>query len=312
MTQDLRSAFPDTILEVGKEDSNLVVLVGDIGHFALQPFAEACPGRYYNVGILEPTIISMAAGMASVGLYPVVHTIAPFLIERSFEQLKLDFCYQELGGTLMSVGSAFEYSTLGGTHHTYDDIALVRSLPGSEVIYPASPKELNLLFKQTYANGNLTYIRMTRQDHGVDFSDDKIQFGKGILVKEGCDITLIAAGPQLKNIMGSLELLSNAGIDAEILYYPTLKPFDAELARQSINKTKRVLTVEEHIELGGLGDQVLRAIQGIDGVSMDNLCIPDHFLRNYGTYQEHCEKLGFTPQNITNMALKLCNMNNSD
>jgi transketolase len=306
MSQNLREAFPDTILEVGRQDPRLTVLVGDIGHFALQPFAEACPGRYYNLGILEPTIISTAAGLSSVGLYPVIHTIAPFLIERSFEQLKLDFCYQKLGGTLMSVGSAFEYTTLGGTHHTYSDIALVRTLPGTEVIYPASVKELNLLFKQTYSNEKLTYIRMTRQDHGVNFNDDQIILGKGILVKNGRDITLIAMGPQLKNIMLSLEILSNQGIDAEVIYYPTLKPFDSEIVRESVRKTRKVLAIEEHIKLGGLGEQVMNAIQGINNVKMKFLCIPEGFLRNYGTYQEHCESLGFTPQNILKLSQELC------
>jgi transketolase len=280
--------------------------VGDIGHFALQPFAEACPGRYYNLGILEPTIISTAAGLSSVGLYPVIHTIAPFLIERSFEQLKLDFCYQGLGGTLMSVGSSFEYTTLGGTHHTYDDLALVSALPGTEVIHPASINELNLLFKQTYANSNLTYIRMTRQDHGVKFTNDKVKLGKGILVKEGRDITLVAIGSQLKNLIESLDILRNKNIDAEVLYYPTIKPFDAELVRESVKKTKRVLTVEEHIKLGALSYQVMNAVQGIDGVKIDNLCIPEQFLRNYGTYQEHCDFLGFTPQNIARLAQELC------
>ena len=311
MSQDLRSAFPDTILEVGVQDPRLVMLVGDIGHFALQPFAQACPGRYYNLGILEPTIISTAAGIASLGLCPVVHTIAPFLIERSFEQLKLDFCYQDLGGTLMSVGSAFEYTTLGSTHHTYDDMALVRALPGSEVIYPASVKELNLLFKQVYANGKLTYIRMTRQDHGQKFHDDQIELGKGILVKEGRDITVIAIGPQLRNVMESIDILNSKNIDVEILYYPTLKPFDSELARESIRKTKNVLTIEEHIKVGGIGEQVLDVVQGIDGVSVKSLCIPDQIIRNYGTYHEHCENLGFTAQNVSELAMELCGRKNN-
>ncbi|MFQ5737780.1 MAG: hypothetical protein ACE5JX_02125, partial [Acidobacteriota bacterium] len=100
--KSIRRQFADTMLAVGREDSNLVVLVGDISHFILQPFAQTCPGRYYNVGICEPTIVSMAAGLAKVGYTPVVHTIAPFLIERSFEQIKLDFCYQQLGGNLVT------------------------------------------------------------------------------------------------------------------------------------------------------------------------------------------------------------------
>ena len=227
--QDMRQIFPDTMLEIGVKDENLVVLVGDIGHFALQPFAQSCPGRYYNVRILEPTMVSMAAGMSSVGLHPVVHTIAPFLIERSFEQIKLDFCYQNLGGNLVSAGSAFEYSTLGGSHHTYGDIALINSLPGTEIIYPASPVELHALFKQTYSNDKLPYMRMTSKPHRVVFSDDQVSLGKGILVREGSDVTLVATGPQLRTAMDSVSILESIGLSAEILYYPTLKPFDEEV-----------------------------------------------------------------------------------
>ena len=144
MSQAMKDAFSNTMLEVRLQDDRLVMLVGDISHFALRPFAKSCPGRFYNVGILEPTIVSMAAGLANVGLLPVAHTIAPFLIERSFEQIKLDFCYQDLGGTLISVGSAFDYTTLGCTHHCYTDMALIGALPGTEIVYPATPRELNL------------------------------------------------------------------------------------------------------------------------------------------------------------------------
>ena len=109
----MRNTFADTMLEVGRFDPKLVVLVGDISHFALQPFAESCPGRFYNVGICEPTIVSMAAGLSHTGYHPVVHTIAPFLIERSFEQIKLDVDQQKANVKL--VGFA-DYPTLGPTH----------------------------------------------------------------------------------------------------------------------------------------------------------------------------------------------------
>ena len=142
----LRSAFADTMLEVGVSDPELVVLVGDISHFILQPFAEACRGRYYNVGICEQTIVSMASGLAHTGFKPVVHTISPFIIERAFEQIKLDFCYQELGGNLITVGSAFDYTTLGCSHYCYDDFALIKSLPKSQIVYPAMPNEFKKLF----------------------------------------------------------------------------------------------------------------------------------------------------------------------
>ncbi len=302
----MRKTFSDTMLEVGQTDPKLVVLVGDIGHFALQPFAKACPGRYYNIGICEPTIVSIAAGLAHAGMYPVAHTIAPFIVERSFEQIKLDFGYQGLGGTLISVGSAFDYSGLGCSHHCYDDIALLKSIPGTQIVYPAMPKELNLLFKETYTNGSLTYFRLPANKHDVDIPDNQIRFGKAIRVKPGKDVTIVAAGPQLKTAMESLPALKAAGIDVEVIYPHTIKPFDYALITKSVNKTRKCLVVEEHTKFGGVGDEVMRAVQGIKDTKIAFINIPDCFIHGYGQYHEHCESLGLTKENVANEVKKLC------
>lgn len=306
MADIMRDTFADTMREVGVNDPKLVVLVGDISHFALQPFAQACPGRFYNVGILEPTIVSMSAGLASLGLHTVSHTIAPFLIERSFEQIKLDFCYQGIGGNLITVGSAFDYATLGCSHHCYDDIALLRGLPNTEIVYPASAIEFTKLFAETYRNDRLTYFRLPKETHGVDFAADDIVFGKGLVVRSGSDVTLAACGPQLRTAVAAADLLAARGIAAEVLYFPTLKPFDDDLLRASVTRTKRLVCIEEHVEFGGLGDVALRAARHVPGLQSDFLFIPDAFQRGYGTYDDHCRALGFTPENLASRAAALC------
>ena len=121
----LRQQFADTCIEIGQNDQKLIVMVGDISHGILQPYAKLFPERYYNIGICEPSIVNMAAGLSHVGLIPVVHTIAPFIIERAYEQIKLDFGYQKLGINLISVGGAFDYSQLGCSHHCYADVSLM-------------------------------------------------------------------------------------------------------------------------------------------------------------------------------------------
>ena len=298
--KSIRQQFADTMLEVGQEDPNLVVLVADISHFILQPFARACPGRYYNVGICEPTIVSMAAGLAKVGFYPVFHTIAPFIIERSFEQIKLDFCYQQLGGNLVTVGSVFDYSNLGCTHHCYGDFALLKTLPGTQIIYPATPLEFDILFRQTYQSGKLTLFRIPAHQHGHDFSVNEIRFGKGIKVTDGSNLTIVATGPQLCNALAARDTLGDMGWDAEILYIHTIRPLDTDLIRASVRKTRRVLVVEEHMQSGGLGDDVLRAIRDISNVQYSSLSIPDTFVTGYGLYEDHCERLGLTRDGIVN------------
>ncbi len=306
MADIMRDTFAQTMHDVGLTDPSLVVLVGDISHFALQPFAKACPGRFYNVGILEPTIVSMSAGLASLGLHTVTHTIAPFLIERSLEQIKLDFCYQQIGGTLITVGSAFDYATLGCSHHCYDDIALLRGLPNTEIVYPASAIEFTKLFADTYRNGRLTYFRLPKETHGVDFSADDIVLGKGLRVRPGNDVTLAACGPQLRTALVAADLLAGRSISAEVLYFPTLKPFDDELLVDSVSRTRRLVCIEEHVEFGGLGDVALRAARHVNGLQSDFLCIPDAFQRGYGTYEDHCRALGFTPDHLAERAAALC------
>lgn len=298
--KSIRQQFVDTMVEVGQEDSNLVVLVSDISHFRLQPFARACPGRYYNIGICEPTIISMAAGLAKMGFYPVVHTIAPFIVERPFEQIKLDFCYQQLGGNLVTVGSAFDYSNLGCTHHCYGDFALLKTLPGAQITYPASPVEFDTLFRQAYRSGFLTLFRIPAHQHDQDFSAKDIQFGKGIKVTDGSNLTIIATGPQLRNALAAQDSLGNMGWNAEILYIHTIRPLDTDLIHASVRKTQHVLVVEEHMQSGGLGDDILRTTCNIPDVRYSFLSIPDTFVTEYGSSQNHCEKLGLTRDGILN------------
>jgi len=298
----IRQQFADTMLAVGQEDPRLVVLIGDISHFILQPFAQACLGRFYNVGICEPTIVSMGAGLAKAGLCPVMHTIAPFLIERSFEQIKLDFCYQKLGGNLITVGSAFDYANLGCTHHCYDDWALIKALPGTQIIYPGSPVEFDTLFRQTYSNAALTLFRLPEGQHEHGFEPTQIQFGRAIKVTQGSELTIVATGPHLRDALEAEEELALLDLEPEIIYLHTILPLDIDAIRASVLKTGRVLVVEEHTRSGGLGDDVLRAVYDISGVQFSWIGIPNDFLREYRPYKQHCEALGLSREGIIRRA----------
>lgn len=280
----MRKAFADTMVEVGAEDEKLVVLVGDISHNLLLPYSGRFPDRYYNVGILEQAIVGMGAGLSLSGMRPVIHTITPFLIERAFEQIKLDFCYQQLGGTLVSVGSAFDYSGLGCSHHSYTDMAMIKGLPRTQVIYPASEGEFKQLFRQTYKNDLLTYFRLPADKHGEDLGD--VVVGKGVKVRDGA-VTICCSGPQLKTVLDS-------GRDADVLYFHTLKPFDGELVRQSVMKTGNVTVIDEHSMYGGLADEVRRALTGM-AYRWHEITIPDEFQHGYGSRSDHLKALGYVP-----------------
>jgi transketolase len=305
MSKTIRQEFADTMLEVGQKDDNLVVLIADISYFILQPFAKAYPERFYNVGICEPTVINMAAGLAKLGFFPVVHTFTPFLIERSFEQIKLNFGYQKLGVNLISIGSVFDYSTHGCTHHCYDDFALLKNVQGMQIMYPASCKEFNLLFKQTYNNGLPNYIRIAKHQHDIMFDDAEIQFGKGIRIKEGSDLTIIAVGSQLKTAINAVELLKQNGISVEIIYIHTIKPFDEGIVKESLSKTKHCLTIEEHSMYGGVFEEVLRCTRNLGGVKYESINTGDKFIHEYGTYEQHCKRLGFSEEVILEKSRQL-------
>lgn len=304
MSKKIRQQFADTMLEVGQKDPNLIVLLGDISHFIMQPFAKACPGRFYNIGICEPTIVSMAAGLAKVGFYPVVHTIAPFILERSFEQLKLDFCYQKIPGNLITVGSAFDYSNLGCTHHCYDDFALMKSLPNTQIFYPASCDEFDILFKQSYNNSFLTLFRIPEMQHGQSTNPGMIKAGKAIKISEGKDLTLVALGPQLKNAVEADNILSKDGWAVEIIYVHTVLPLDIATIRESVKKTKKVLIVEEHNRFGGTGYDILNAVYDIENVQFSSVAI-DSFVHDYGSYEDHCAKLALSADGIVSTVCKM-------
>jgi transketolase len=302
--KSLRQEFADTMLELGVIDSKLVVLVGDISHGILKTYAAACPGRYYNIGICEPTIVNMAAGLSKVGLIPVVHTIAPFITERAYEQIKLDFGYQKLGLNIVSVGGSFDYSQLGCSHHCYTDVSLLCHLKRSVVILPGSLVEFNKLFKTTYNNGQINYFRLSEFSHGVDFQASDIVFGAGIRVKEGTDITIATTGVHLKNVLKAVDQLHTSGISAEVLYFHTLKPFDTALLRFSLEKTRRLVTVEELSAHDGLYTLCLKASVGVNDLRVSQIAIED-FIHGYGSYDELCEKVGLTSNSIFYTAKKL-------
>lgn len=301
-----RDEFADTMLELGPTDPKLVVLVGDISHGILQPFAKACPGRYYNVGICEPTIINMAAGMAMVGLRPVVHTIAPFITERAFEQIKLDFGYQKQSGSIISVGGAFDYAQLGCSHHCYTDVSLFCHLARARVFMPGSPVEFKTLFSASYKEDGIHYHRLPEHDHGVSLHPADIVPGKAMKIREGTDVTLVTAGPQLRSALGAAERLAGQGISAEVLYFHTIKPFDSAALRGSLEKTRRLVCVEELSAHDGLLNLCLRATMGMELRGVAHLAIED-FIHGYGSYQQLCERLGLSPEGVERAALSLFN-----
>lgn len=292
----MRKQFARTLLDVG-EDEKLIVLIGDISHFLLKDFEEKYKNRFYNMGVAEQSMMSMASGLALGGLFPVVHSITPFITERCFEQIKDDLCYQDVGVNIVSVGSAFDYAALGCTHHSYGDIAILRALPNMQIIYPSAPHELDILFKETYSNGHPTYFRLPAKSHNLKTNP---KFSEVETIASGKDVTLVVVGPQLENAYNAIIELTKKGIECDLVYLTTIKPISdnsIEVLVRSLEKTKKLITIEEHSVIGGIGDEVSRVCSQISFRHI-RLGIKDKFLINYGSYEEHCQANNLTREGI--------------
>ena len=300
----IRLQFADTVLRLGKDDNDLVVMVGDISHGIFKPFAEKYPDRYYNIGICEPSMVNMGSGLSKVGLTPIIHTIAPFLIDRSYEQIKLDFGYQSLPVNLVSVGGSFDYSQLGCSHHTYNDVSMICHIKNSKVFIPGSPIEFDILFSKEYKNNQINYFRLVNNSHGLNFKEKDIITGKAIKVKQGSDLTIVTMGYHLKTVMKVVEYLQTIGKSIEVLYYHTIKPFDYKTLKASILKTKRVLSVEELSSHDGIFNQVLKTCIDMDSVKLKQVAVND-FIHGYGSFDYLCQKVGLDKESLIKYSLEL-------
>ena len=282
----MRKQFVKTIQDILYSDDKSVLLLGDIGVFGFREEIKNLSSRTYNIGILEQSTIGVAAGMAKEGLIPFVHTIAPFIVERAFEQLKIDFGYQELNGNFISVGGSYDYAALGCTHHCPADVSLMTSIPNMEILVPGTAAELDSLIKQTYNSGNPTYTRISETQHGQTFP---VEFGKGVIVKKGNLATVICFGPMLKEV---IEATKNT--DVTVLYYSTILPFDAKILLDNFNET---IIICEPFYSGSVNHLVDSALHG-KCFRKFNIGVPRRFLTNYGSKTEHDFSIGLDADSI--------------
>lgn len=284
---NMRGQMVETVESLLDMDDRLVLLLGDIGVFGFRKAFDRHPSRVYNIGILEQATISLAAGMATTGLVPVVHTIAPFLVERALEQLKIDFCYQRLGGNFISVGASYDYASLGCTHHCPADVPMLKNLPGMEIVVPGTAGEFDSLFRQSCFNGHPTYFRLSERQNPVGF---KVNFGKAVVVQEGGRAAVVAVGPALAPVLEAVR-----GMDVTVLYYTSVKPFDDKALRRHC-PTGRVLLCEPYY-FGALLPEIVKSLSPLP-VQVECSGIPVEFLEHYGRAEEHDEAVGLTADRI--------------
>ncbi len=279
--------------EVMKADKRLTLLLGDIGVFGFRQVFADYPERIYKVGILEQATVSLAAGLAMEGFVPVVHTIAPFLVERSYEQLKVDFGYQGLGGNFVSVGASYDYAALGCTHHCPADVGVLKNIPNMSIVVPGTAKEFDLLFKQAYAEPHPTYYRLSESGNPTDHD---VLLGKAKVIQRGTKAVVLAFGPMLGPVSDAVK-----DLDVTLLYYTTVKPFDAETLREVTRGGSKVIVCEPYY-MGTVSFDVSQALKGLT-YAVDFVGVPHEFLYDYGTKEEHDIQLGLTAKDIKSKVL---------
>jgi transketolase len=290
----MRKQLIKTIESLIKEDEKVVLLLGDIGVHGFRESLQSYPERVYNIGILEQATIGLAAGLAMTGFTPIFHSIAPFLVERCYEQLKLDFGYQHLGGNFISIGGSYDYAALGCTHHCPADVGVLKYIPGMEIILPGTAPEFDSLFRQTYNDGQPTYFRLSER---ANEESRVVEFGKANVIKKGELATVIAVGSTLQKVMDAC-----TDLDVTILYYTTIAPFDAETLRANC-PTNKILLCEPYYS-GALSTDIIQALAP-QPIKLSFVGVPPEFLNKYGKAEEHDEYIGFTVDNIINMINKL-------
>jgi transketolase len=296
---DPRKTFGAAVTFIAAADSRVVILSADSGKSSgFSTFAAMFPSRYFEMGIMEQCAVGVASGLATTGKIPVFCAIAPFTTVRPFEMLRNDVGYMRQNVKIVGRNSGISYSDLGATHHSLEDFAIMRMIPGMTVIAPQDPSEIEAAAEAMLAHDGPVYLRIGNDPIPELFAPGPFTIGKARIARSGTDATIVATGNLTRAALEAAELLAERGVSAEVIGMPTVWPIDAEALRDSAAKTGRVFTVEEHYLIGGLGTIVQEALSG-QPVPVTKLGIPHEYATS-GPYLEVLAHYGLDAAGIAN------------
>ncbi|WP_090910656.1 transketolase family protein [Paenibacillus sp. cl141a] len=304
-----RQVICDTLLELAENDKDIMVLASDSrGSAAMAPFANKYPQQFVEVGIAEQNIVGMSAGLAHSGKKPFVTSPACFLSMRSIEQIKVDVAYSATNVKLIGISGGISYGALGMSHHSVQDIAVARAIPGLAVILPADRHETKKMTEALVNYEGGVYARIGRNPVADVYESDEYDFeiGKAVTMKDGSDLTIIAAGETVRIALGAAEALANDGVTCRVLNMHTIKPLDEAAIIAAAAETGHIITVEEHSIYGGLGAAVAEVVVQNAPVPMKVVGIPDE-PAIAGKTAEVFRHYGITADHIKQLALELIN-----
>jgi len=275
-----RDSYGNALVELGKEKDNLVVLDADLAAATKTGvFKKAFPDRHIDCGIAESNMAGIAAGMSTAGFVPFMSSFAMFAAGRAFEQVRNSICYPKLNVKIGATHAGISVGEDGATHQCNEDIALMRAIPGMVVINPADDVEARAAVKAAYEHQGPCYLRFGRLAVPVinDEASYKFEIGKGVELKSGKDLTIIATGLPVSESLKAAEMLAADGIDAQVINIHTIKPLDEEIVVAAAKATGKIFTVEEHSIIGGLGSAVAEVLSEKCPVKVTRIGVKDTF-----------------------------------
>lgn len=281
----MRNSFAEE-LENLAEEHNTFLLSGDIGNRLFDKYKEKFPRQFLNCGVAEQNMIGISAGLALNGFKPIAYTITSFLTLRCFEQIKIDLCYHNLPVILVGVGSGLCYSKLGATHHSLEDIGILRTLPNMTIICPGDPLEVKAAFKAALKHDGPVYIRLAKKGEPLIHKQEPIlEIGKPLILNEGKEICILSTGNMLSTNVQVSNMLKEKGISTQSVSFHTIKPINKDFLDKIFSKFKIIVTLEEHNLIGGLGSTIAEWLSETETDKKSKLMkfgVPDCFTNRVG------------------------------
>jgi transketolase len=291
----MRDAFAREMTALAAQRTDVTLLSGDIGNRMFDRYKEVAPERFFNCGIAEANMMSLAAGMALSGLRPVIYTITPFTTTRCLEQIRVGVAYHQAPVVIVGTGSGLSYAELGPTHHSLEDMAILRTLPGMNVVAPADSTELVAQLREALDSPHPTYMRIGKKgEPSLHGEEARLGIGKAHLLRDGTDLLLVGVGPILGEALQAADALALTGISVAVASLGGVKPLDEPFLAAMAERFPHWLSLEEHGITGGLGSALLEWLSDRDGpaIRLRRLGVPDAFLHELGNQGYARRQLG--------------------
>ena len=309
MMKSIRDGFGEALVELGEKNPDVVVLTADLAESTrVKAFAEKFPNRFFQVGVAEQALVTVAAGMAEAGKIPFTTSYAVFSPGRTFEQIKVTVALNDVPVKIVGAHAGFGASMYGATHESLEDIALMRVIPNMVVVSPCDFEEAKKATIAVAENGKPSYLRLARQDSPVFTKPgDRFEIGKANILRQSKDpqVTIIGCGPILAEAVEASEELETSGIGSVVINLHTIKPIDEQTLLRFVKITGAVVTVEEHQVMGGMGSAVAEVLAKNFPVPIEFIGVNDLFGESAKSHQELWQKFGLTTTNIMEAVKKV-------